>query len=54
MARVPTLGKVRLVISFQRADLSGSYVVLISNQREWSADRIIATYLHRWPTDAVS
>ncbi len=51
VVRVPTLGKVRLVISFQHADLSGSYVVLISNQREWSAARIIATYLHRWPTE---
>jgi len=51
VVRVPGLGKVRLVISFQHADLSGSYVVLVSNQRAWSADRIIATYLHRWPTE---
>jgi len=42
---------VRLVISFQHADLSGSYVVLVTNQREWSAQRIIATYLLRWPTE---
>jgi len=51
VVRVPSLGKVRLVISFQHADLSGSYVVLITNQREWSAQRIIATYLLRWPTE---
>ncbi len=51
VVRIPALGKVRLIISFPRADLSGSYVVLVSNQRAWSADRIIATYLHRWPTE---
>jgi hypothetical protein len=51
VTRVPGLGKVRLVISFQHADPRGSYVVLITNQREWSAHRIIATYLLRWPTE---
>ncbi len=51
VVRIPGLGKVRLVISFQPADLSGSYVVLVTNQREWSAQRIIATYLLRWPTE---
>jgi hypothetical protein len=51
VVRVPGLGKVRLVISFQHADLSGSYVVLVTNQRDWSASRIIATYLLRWPTE---
>jgi len=51
VVRVPGLGKVRLVISFQHADLSGSYVVLVTNQREWSAKRISETYLLRWPTE---
>jgi DDE superfamily endonuclease len=51
VVRVPHLGKVRVVISFQHADLSGTYVVLVTNQREWSAQRIIATYLLRWPTE---
>jgi DDE superfamily endonuclease len=51
VVRVPGLGKVRLVISFQHADLHGTSVVLITNQREWSAQRIIATYLLRWPTE---
>jgi SRSO17 transposase len=51
VVRVPHVGKVRLVISFQHADLSGTYVVLVTNQREWSAQRIIATYLLRWPTE---
>ncbi len=54
VVRVPSLGKVRLVISFQHADLSGSYVVLITNQREWSAHRIIATYLLRWEGSALT
>jgi SRSO17 transposase len=51
VVRVPSLGKVRLVISFQHADLSGTYVVLVTNRREWSARRIMATYLLRWPTE---
>jgi SRSO17 transposase len=51
VVRIPSLGKVRLVISFQHADLSGTSVVLVTNQREWSAQRIIATYLLRWPTE---
>ncbi len=51
VVRVPGLGKVRLVISFQHADFSGTYVVLVTNQREWSAQRIIARYLWRWPTE---
>jgi len=49
--RVPKLGKVRLVISFQQAALTGAYVVLVTNRREWSATQIIATYLLRWPTE---
>lgn len=51
VVRVPGLGKVRLVISFAHADLSGTYVVLVTNQREWSAQRILTTYLWRWPTE---
>lgn len=51
VVRVPSLGKVRLVISFAQAALQGTYVVLVTNQREWSAQRIITTYLLRWPTE---
>jgi DDE superfamily endonuclease len=51
VVRVPSLGKVRVVISFAHADLHGSYVVLVTNQREWSAHQIIVTYLLRWPTE---
>jgi DDE superfamily endonuclease len=50
-ARLPSLGKVRLVISFATADLTGTYVVLVSNRLDWSARQIIATYLLRWPVE---
>jgi hypothetical protein len=49
--RLPSLGKVRLVISFANADLTGTYVVLVSNRLDWSAQQIIATYLLRWPVE---
>ena len=51
VVRIATLGRVRLVISFATAELSGTYAVLVTNRREWSAQRIIATYLRRWPTE---
>ena len=51
VVRIPKLGKVRLVISFAKADLSGSYIVLVSNRLDWSAYRMIATYLQRWPIE---
>jgi len=49
--RIPTLGKVRLVISYQNAELTGTYVVLVTNGLDWEAKRIIATYLLRWPIE---
>lgn len=49
--RIPTLGKVRLVISYQNAALTGTYVVLVTNCLAWEAQRIIATYLLRWPIE---
>jgi hypothetical protein len=49
--RLPSLGKVRLVISFATAALTGTYVVLVSNRLEWSAQQIIETYLLRWPVE---
>ena len=42
------LGKVRLVISFEREDLTGTYAVLISNRTDWSASQIVTRYLRRW------
>ncbi len=50
-ARIPGLGKVRLVISFDNAELTGTFAVLVSNRADWTAFRIIATYLQRWPIE---
>ena len=49
--RVPGLGKVRLVVSFENPELTGTYAVLISNRTNWSAKKILATYLQRWPIE---
>ncbi|MDQ2996385.1 MAG: transposase [Chloroflexota bacterium] len=51
VVRIATLGQVRLVISFGNAALAGAYAVLVTNRREWNAQKIIATYLRRWPTE---
>src|SRR6516165_3313462 len=51
--RLPGLGKVRLVVSFKNAELTGTYAVLVSNRVDWSAQRIIALYLQRWPIEVV-
>ncbi len=47
---IPTLGKVRLVISFEDVELKGRYAVLVTNQVEWSARQILSAYLQHWPT----
>jgi DDE superfamily endonuclease len=49
--RLPGLGKVRLVGSFKSAELTGTYGVLVTNRVDWSAQRIIALYLPRWPIE---
>jgi hypothetical protein len=49
--RIPDLGKVRIVISFENAALTGTYAVLVTNRVDWTAQRIIATYLQRWPIE---
>ena len=49
--RIPGLGKVRLVISFQNAELTGTYVTLVTNRLDWTAQQIIAAYLLRWPIE---
>ena len=49
--RIPDLGKVRLVISFENAELTGTYAVLVTNRVDWTAQRIILTYLLRWPIE---
>jgi SRSO17 transposase len=49
--RLPGLGKVRLVISFKSAELTGTYAVLVTNRVDWSAPRILTLYLQRWPIE---
>ena len=49
--RIPSLGKVRLVISFESAELKGSYAVLVTNRTDWSAKQILLKYLKRWPIE---
>jgi hypothetical protein len=49
--RLPGLGKVRLVISFKSAELTGTYAVLVSNRVDWHAQRIITLYVQRWPIE---
>jgi hypothetical protein len=51
--RIPTLGKVRIVVSFEHETLTGRYVVLVTNRADWSAAKIIGLYLQRWPTEIV-
>lgn len=49
--RVPSIGKVRLLISFENAQLTGSYAVLITNRTDASAAQILKQYLQRWPIE---
>jgi hypothetical protein len=49
--RIPTLGKVRIVVSFETEQLTGRSVVLVTNRVAWSAAKIIGLYLQRWPTE---
>jgi hypothetical protein len=49
--RVPGLGKVRIVISFGNAELTGTYAVLSSNRTDWTAKKILETYVQRWPIE---
>ena len=49
--RIPGLGKVRLVISFDNPELSGTYAVLVSKRCDWSAKQVLVTYLQRWPIE---
>jgi hypothetical protein len=50
-ARIPGLGKVRLVISFDNPEQTGTYAVLITNRTDWAAKQILAKYLQRWPIE---
>jgi len=49
--RVPSLGRVRIVISYENEELKGRYAVLLTNRTDWSAKKILETYLRRWPIE---
>jgi hypothetical protein len=49
--RIPGLGKVRIVVSFEHESLTGRSVVLVTNRVDWSAAKIISLYWQRWPTE---
>jgi hypothetical protein len=49
--RIPTLGKVRIVVSFEHESLTGRHVVLVTNRVDWNAAKIINLYSQRWPTE---
>ncbi|HEY6405991.1 MAG TPA: transposase, partial [Ktedonobacteraceae bacterium] len=51
--RLPGLGKVRLVVSFKNAELTGTYAVLVSNRVDWNAQRILTLYVQRWPMETL-
>ena len=48
---IASLGKVRLVISFDNPDLEGTFALLVTNHLSWNAKKIIETYLLRWPIE---
>jgi SRSO17 transposase len=49
--RLPGLGKVRLVVSFDNPELKGTYALLVTNRLDWTVQRILRTYLQRWPVE---
>jgi SRSO17 transposase len=49
--RIPSLGKVRLVISFDNPHGIGTYAVLVTNRTDWSAQQVLRQYLWRWPVE---
>ena len=49
--RIKNFGKVRLMISFNEADLSGEPRAYISNQLKWQAATMSRIYRHRWPVE---
>lgn len=49
--RIPSIGKVRIVVSFDNPERQGNYVLLVTNRTDCTAKRILSTYLLRWPIE---
>jgi hypothetical protein len=47
-AKIPTLGKVRLVICSDKAPGEGRCAVLVTGQLHWEANKIVTIYMNRW------
>jgi len=52
VVHVCSLGKVRIVISYDNKTLKGDPAVLVTNRKEWEPVKIISTYELRWSIDA--
>jgi hypothetical protein len=50
-ARIETLGKVRIVISFADPTCEGQYAVLVTRQMNWEAKRILKAYCGRFQVE---
>jgi hypothetical protein len=46
-----SLGRVRIVVSYDNKELSGTYAVLVTGRTDWERKKIISTYLQRWPIE---
>jgi len=46
-----TLGRVRIVVSYDNQALSGTYALLVTNRTDWESKKILSTYLQRWPIE---
>ena len=50
--KLPAFGKVRLVISYKKEDLSDEIpYIIICNQHTWRAAGILSVYRRRWPVE---
>jgi len=52
VVHVCSLGKVRLVISYNNHKLTGDPVVFVTNRKDWEPVKILSTYELRWSIDA--
>lgn len=52
VVQVCSLGKVRLVISYNNPTLTGDPVVFVTNRKDWEPVKILSTYELRWSIDA--
>jgi SRSO17 transposase len=52
VVQVCSLGKVRLVISYNHHKLTGDPVVFVTNRKDWEPVKILSTYELRWSIDA--